>query len=352
MLARMPSVPDTRRPQLQFPRPLKPGDLIGVTSPSSGVDARMQPRLEVALADLRRRGYDVRVGECMSGDRHVSAPKQQRADELTAMLLDPEIRAVAPPWGGELAIDLLDLVDWDALAAAEPTWLVGYSDMTTVMLPLTLRSGWATLHGANLMDSPYTPPEGLLHWTDVAAANGPVVQRSPGRYRTAAHGDYVGNPGVNTFDLDGEGGWSVLGGGNLEVGGRLIGGCVETLGAISGTPYADVAGFGRDHADDGLIVYLEACDFGAYDVARILHGFRLAGWFDEASAILIGRTPAPASGDFTQHDAVADALGGLDIPVVLDVDCGHVAPFMPLVNGADTRIVVHNGQGEVSQTLA
>ena len=39
--------------------------------------------------------------------------------------------AVVPPWGGELAIDLLDQLDWDALAAAEPTWLVGWSDICT-----------------------------------------------------------------------------------------------------------------------------------------------------------------------------------------------------------------------------
>lgn len=337
---------------VRFPRPLVPGDLIGVTSPSAGVDAELQPRLEVALDSLRSRGYDVRVGECMAAETHVSAPKQQRADELMAMLLDPEIRAVIPPWGGELAIDLLDLLDWDALAEAEPTWLVGYSDLSTIMVPLTLRSGWATLHGANLMDSPYDAPDGLLHWTDVAAATADVVQASPGRYRTPGRrGDYVGDPGVKGYDLDAEGGWSVLGGGDVEVSGRLIGGCTDTLGAISGTPYADVAAFGREHAGEGIIVYVEACDFGALDVARILHGFRLAGWFENANAILVGRPHAPDSEGFTQRDAAADAFGDLDIPVVLDVDCGHVAPFLPLVNGASARITVRDGQGEVTQHL-
>ncbi len=336
---------------IRFPAPLAPGDLIGVTAPSSGVAPPLQPRLDFALEDLRRRGYAVRVGECMDGHRHVSAPKTERAAELMAMLLDPEIRAVVPPWGGELAIDLLDLLDWDALAAAEPTWVVGYSDMTTIMTPLTVRAGWATLHGANLMDSPYLPLAGLAHWTDVASATAPVVQRAPGAYRTAVHGDYVANPTTTSFDLDAPGGWSVLGGGNVEVSGRLIGGCLETLGPLAGTPYADVAAFGGEHADDGLLVYLEVCEFGSYDVARILHGLRLAGWFEEATAIMIGRTHAPAVGDFTQHDAVADALGDLDPPIILDVDCGHVAPFLPLVNGAVARVVVHNGLGEVTQEL-
>ena len=89
----------------------------------------------------------------MADDLVVSAPKEQRAAELVAFLTDPSVAAVVPPWGGETAIDLLDQIDWDALAAAEPTWLVGWSDMTTVMLPLTLRTGWATLHGWNLADT-------------------------------------------------------------------------------------------------------------------------------------------------------------------------------------------------------
>lgn len=289
------------------------------------------PRLEVAVRDLEHRGYAVRIGSCMDGSRHVSAPKQQRA------------------------IDLLDLLDWDALAAAEPTWLVGYSDISTLMVPLNLRSGWATLHGANLMDSPYTAPAGLAHWTEVAAATGPVTQRAPGKFRTARHVDYVDTPSVATYELDAEGGWSVLGGGDsggdAEVHGRLIGGCVETLGAISGTAYADVAAFGRAHADEGILVYLEACDFGAYDVARILHGFRLAGWFEHANAILIGRPLAPDAGGFSQHDAVVDAFAELDMPVILDVDCGHVSPFLPLVNGASATVTVRDGCGEVTQRL-
>lgn len=71
------------------------------------------------------------------------------------MLCDPNIRCVIPPWGGETAIDLVDLLDWDALAAAEPTWLVGFSDLATILLPITTRLGWATIHGDNLADTPY-----------------------------------------------------------------------------------------------------------------------------------------------------------------------------------------------------
>jgi muramoyltetrapeptide carboxypeptidase len=336
---------------VRFPRPLRPGDTIGVTAPSSGVPDRLRPRLDAGVATLRARGYDVVLGECLFGGGVTSAPKEQRAAELTAMLRDPGIRAVVPPYGGELAIDLLDLLDWDRLASADPTWLVGFSDLSTLMLPVTLRLDWATVHGSNLMDTAYAPAEGTLHWTDVASATAPFSQTSPGRYR---HGwdDYEGDPGVSEMALDIEGTWSLLGGGSVEFEGRLVGGCIEVLGALSGTPYGDVPAFGRRHADEGIVVFLEAAEQDAYSIARALHGFRHAGWFEHATGIVIGRTGAPDSPELTQREAVADALGPLGLPIVLDVECGHLQPFLPLVPGALARVVVAGDRREITQTFA
>jgi muramoyltetrapeptide carboxypeptidase LdcA involved in peptidoglycan recycling len=336
---------------MRFPAPLRPGDTIGVTAPSSGVPDPLRPRIEAGIASLRARGYDVKVGECLYGGGVTSAPKEHRAAELTAMLQDPAIRAVAPPWGGELATDLLDLVDWEALREADPTWLVGFSDLTSVMLPLTLITGWATLHGSNLMDTAFRPAPGSLHWTEVAATTAPFTQSSPGHYREGWD-DYENDPGVTEMTLDLDGTWSLLDGGSAEFGGRLIGGCIESVSPLAATPYADVPGFGRRHADDGIMVFLEACEQDAYTIGRALHAFRHAGWFEHATGILIGRTEAPDRPDLTQREAVLDALGPLGLPVVLDFECGHVQPFLPLVLGATAHVVVDDERREISQTFA
>ncbi|MBA2953635.1 LD-carboxypeptidase [Nocardioides sp. MAH-18] len=335
---------------MRFPAPLRPGDRIGVTAPSSGVDVQGRPRFEFALEWLRRRGFEVVVGECLDGEQVRSAPADRRAAELVELLCDPTVAAVVPPFGGELAIDLLEVLDWDRLAAAEPTWLVGWSDISTLLVPMTTRLGWATLHGWNLMDTPLAPPEGLLHWTDVLAATGEVVQRSPGRTRVG-WGDFR-VPDTTEMALDVDTDWVVLGGGDVDVSGRLIGGCLEVLSPLAGTPYADVPAFGRAHADDGLLVYLEAAEQGAYDVCRILHGLRLSGWFDHANAVLVGRTPAPDAPDLTQLEAVEEALGGLGVPVIAQMDIGHTQPFMPLVNGALARVVADGDTRRIAQTLA
>lgn len=119
---------------LRFPVPLRPGAQVGFTSPSAGVSGVEAQRIDFCVRWLRERGYDVIVGNSMDGSRHVSAPREQRATELTAILTDPAIQAVVPPWGGETAVDLVDLLDYDAIIAAEPTWAVGFSDSSTWMV--------------------------------------------------------------------------------------------------------------------------------------------------------------------------------------------------------------------------
>ena len=266
---------------------------------------------------------------------------------------DPAVAAVVPPWGGELAIDLLDQLDWERLAAADPTWLVGWSDISGLMVPLTTRLDWATAHGWNLIDTPWPPPTGLVHWADLVAASGDVVQHSPGLTRegwgTAARP--TRRPMRSTSRPTG---WSWVVPGrraSVDVSGRLIGGCLEVLAPLAGTPYADVLAYGRAHADEGLLVYLEVCEFGAYNACRLFHGLRYAGWFEHANAVLVGRTPAPDAEDLSQLEAVEDALGDLGIPIVAEMDIGHTQPFLPLVNGASARVVVRHGVREVRQQL-
>src|SRR5437879_10358926 len=126
-----------QRMPVRHPRSLRPGDRVGITSPSSGVGEKLRERLQVAIRDVEARGFEVVLGQCMDGSGPASAPAAARADELMSLLTDPAISAVVPPWGGELAIELLPLLDWDRLRVAEPTWLVGYSDLSTILTPLT-----------------------------------------------------------------------------------------------------------------------------------------------------------------------------------------------------------------------
>lgn len=333
---------------VRFPRPLRPGDRIGVTSPSAGVDARGRPRIDFAINWLQERGFEVVIGDCMSADRWVSAKKSERAAELTAMLTDPSIRAVVPPWGGAgTALDLLDQLDYDAIAHAEPTWVVGYSDSSTWMVPLTLRSGLATLHGDNLADTPYRTPPGLAHWLDIATAPGGITQSDSG---IAANWNPLTDTTATAWKNPTPRQWDLHGASTVDLTGTLIGGCIEVLAGIVGSPYGDISAFGREHGP--LLVYLEAAEESAFAICRYLHQMRYARWFDTA-AVLIGSTRAPAGvgdGGLSQRDAVLDALGDLGLPIVFDMEIGHVPPHLPLLNGAHARLVLDDTHRNITQT--
>jgi muramoyltetrapeptide carboxypeptidase LdcA involved in peptidoglycan recycling len=228
--------------------------------------------------------------------------------------------------------------------------------MSTLLTPLTLLTGVATLHGNNLMDTPYRVPAPLLSWLDIAAMprGSTFVQSSPGVHRIGTWDDWAAHPDVTEHDYNRTGAWVRLdsGTGEVDVIGRMLGGCIETLCNLAGTPFGDVARFGREHAPEGLLVYVEAAEDDATTICRNLHGMRLAGFFDGAGAVMVGRTTAPDAPTLSQHEAVLDALECLGVPIVADVECGHVPPYMPIVNGALGRLRFGAGGGALEQTLA
>lgn len=269
------------------------------------------------------------------------------------MLVDPSVRAIVPPWSGETAIDLLDLLDWEAIAAAEPTWVVGFSDISTLIAPLTLRAGWATIHGQNLMDTPYRAPQGLTDWLHIVQMKrgASFTQVSPRAHRRNFV-DYIEHPEVDEYVLDVSSRWTRLDSAQdrVDVRGRLIGGCIETLHNLAGTRYLDprpLAALGNP-----LVVYVEAAGDDALTICRNLHGMRLAGFFHDAAAVLVGRTYAPDTATMTQTEAVLDALDPLDVPILAGVDCGHGAPYLPLVNGAYCHVEHDEHNSQITQTLA
>jgi muramoyltetrapeptide carboxypeptidase LdcA involved in peptidoglycan recycling len=303
---------------------------------------------------VRSRGFEVRTGDCLFGDGLTVAPPAARAAELTSMLLDPDVHAVVPPWGGELLIELLPHLDFDALAQATPTWFAGWSDATTFMLPLLLRSGWMSLHGLNLMDASFAPAPGVAPWWEVLQlpAGASFTQHSVGRLQRAFR-DYRHEPHLDAWLLQERTRWRRLGPDEpVAFEGRLVGGCADVVSRLVGTPYGEVARWSAQHGP--TIVFLENCGMPAPDAARCWHQLVLAGWFDHAAGVLVGRTTAPSHDDYTQQQALADALGGVvdrGVPVLFDVDIGHQPPQLMLVHGASAQVRYEGGAGRIEQRL-
>ncbi|MCX7175074.1 MAG: LD-carboxypeptidase [Proteobacteria bacterium] len=340
----------------RFPKPLHPGDLIAVTAPSSGVSGNALTRLDLVLDHLRSSGFRIVEGQCLRNQfKNASASREARAAELTRFLLDLEVTAIMPPWGGELAIELLELIDFEALRSIEPKWLLGFSDLSTLHLPLTLVAGWATAHGTNLMDLAPTQTDPLTTAVlDVLASDlaAPVVQESSKLFQTkwvdfAIRADAPLNLSEPTH-------WKRLDGlrERIKFQGRLIGGCLDTIPRLAGTSYGDIPTFIQSSGTGGTILYLENVEMSPCGVVRALWSLRLNRWFEGLSGLLIGRSAAPeptAADSLTYHEALTAVLGDLKCPVIVDVDIGHQAPQFTLINGAFAEVVFDGSGGRLMQ---
>ena len=341
-----------------YPKPLHPGDLIAVTAPSSGVSGAALARLDLVLEHLRMQGYRVVEGECLRSEhKNASAIKKSRASELSGFLHDPEVAAIFPPWGGELASELLDSIDFEGLRSVTPKWLLGYSDISTLQLPLTLISGWATAHGPNLMDLAPTQTDALTVGALRILEGGlqkPVVQHSSDLFQTtwtdfAVRADAPLNLTERTV-------WKRLDGSpeSTRFRGRLVGGCLDTVAWLAGTNFGDVPSFIRRSRVLGTIVYLENVEMAPPGLVRALLSLKRHRWFEGLSGLMLGRSAGPVPGtssSLSYEEALQAALGDLDCPILYDVDIGHRPPQFTLVNGAVAEVTFCDSGGTVSQAM-
>ena len=343
---------------LRLPRPLRSGDTVAVTAPSSGLDTDAQRvRLDLVLDDVRARGFQVREGRCLRLNRqHVSAPARERSAELMQMLLDPSVHAIVPPWGGELAIEVLDRLDWARLREAPPKWVLGYSDTSTLLMALTLHAGWATAHGPSLMDLVPTQSDPLTRgvWPALGGnlSNQPLVQHSSAAHQIdwTPFETRVDAP----FNLNAPTRWWRLDGHTepLRLSGRLIGGCLDTVCWLAATPYGDVPGLIRQSGADGVLLYLENAEMAPCALLRCLWSLRHLGWFDGLHGLVVGRSavePVTDPDALNHTTAWRQALAGLDLPVLMDADIGHRPPQMLWINGAHAELNFADGGASLVQ---
>lgn len=333
---------------MRYARLLRSGDTIGICAPSSGIPEDLGARLDKAIANVKALGYD--IAETASVRRNakcVSADAKTRAIEFMSLYENPDILAIIPPWGGEFQMDMLPHFDISRLSELPPKWVCGYSDITTLTFFLTVNCDIASIHGSNFMNMGY---EGI-HKSDL------VVFEVMSKNETIQHnsecwGGFSGwdiTKGI--YNLDKKTEWkSLRGEQKLRFDGRMIGGCLDTLCKLIGTQFAPVHKFLEKYRNDGFIWALERCEMNAADIYRSLWQMRECGWFEYCNGILYGRADGYSdTRDFSLTDALQSGLGGLGVPVIFDVDIGHIPPQIQIINGAYGTVDFDNGNTTIKQ---
>ncbi|WP_181804260.1 S66 peptidase family protein [Streptomyces shenzhenensis] len=319
--------PVTGRPTLLPPR-LREGDVVAVATPSAPV---VTPRrLDRGVAALRALGYEVRLGPLAARGAHDSTPAQ-RADELNSFFRDPGVRCVVASLGGLTSNAVLDALDYDALRA-DPKIITGYSDITTVLLAVLRRTGLVTFHGPTLLPELAEYPRVLPYTRDgflrAVARPEPLGRLSPPDERTEEllYWDEADDRPRHTLPADG---WRWLHPGSGT--GPLVGGNLETIGLLAGTPYFP------DFS--GAVVVLETTATDVRHVERALTHLRMLGVFDTMAALLLGRSfRGPEGFEATLRRTVRVLTAPYGVPVVAGMDIGHSDPMLTLPLGVRARV--------------
>jgi len=295
-------VPALRRPQA-IPR----GATIGIAAPAGPID---RDRVEAGEAMLRKLGFEVRRRADLGAQQgYLAGDDARRAAELMELVNDPEVDAIVCARGGYGCHRIIPMLDAEAVRrAAKP--LVGYSDVTTLLLWQRRCAGLMGIHGPMLDRAESLSAESQRSLTNALLGMGPLPRMS-GKSLTS--------------------GWSE---------GRLTGGSLSLVVASLGTPW--------EIDTRGAILLFEEVGEDPYRVDRMLQQLIAAGKLAAAVGVGIGsmtgceseRYPTPRVAEVLE-----EILAPLELPVVSELPFGHCDPHFAWPVGA--RAAIDGDRGEI-----
>ena len=382
---------------MRYPKPLRKGGTIGFIAPSFG--CAIEPydsRFKNALKIFKEMGYKTYLGpNCYEASGiGISNTPEKCGNELNSVMIEKDFLdsseydksdVIITCGGGELMVEVVPFIDFDAIKRSKPKWYMGYSDNTNYTFLSNILADTAAIYG------PCAPAFGREPWhesvgdafklicgeidevsgyglweKDEAAVetsqesekendqeiNQKTEQEEitepdplePYNVNTKTELKYLlpnsGNEITDNKTEDKTENVEILSGNNPEIraefSGRLLGGCVDILTLLCGTRYDKVDEFLERYKDDGIVWFLECCDLDPLSMRRAFWQLRGAGWFRTAKGFLIGRPLHFEEEMFgaDQYNAVTSILGDMGVPIVMDTDIGHLPPMMPIVSGA------------------
>ncbi len=297
------------------PKRLRPGDTVGLVDPAS---ATWEPvEVDIVEESLKALGLKAKRGPNLLNRRgYFAGTDEQRAADLNAMFADPEVRAIQCVRGGWGSARLLPLLDWARLARS-PKILLGYSDVTALLLSLHAKTGLVTFHG----------PVGISPWNtfNVGWFRRVLID---GEAVTFANLKEIGEDALTQT----ENRVQTITPGTAR--GRLLGGNLTVLTTIIGSGYLPEW--------DGCVLFIEDVQEAPYRIDRMLTQLRLAGILQKARAVIFGNCtkcdPGEGFGSLTITDVLHDHLAPLRVPAWRGAMIGHIERQFTLPIGIDVEV--------------
>ncbi len=319
---------------LLVPPLLQRGDTIGFFSPSSAATVWAPNRFARAKAFLEGQGFRLKAGSLTGQQDHWrSGSIAARAEELNALIRDPQVRCIMSVIGGSNSNSLLPYLDFEALRR-DPKIIVGYSDVTALLLGIYAQTGLVTFYGPALVASfgelPPLVDETLASFLQIGLADEagvPCALPTPAQWSDERL-DWENQTQAKLCQPN----WLIsVGTGRVE--GRLIGGNLNTMAGSWGSPYMPTI-------ERGDILLLEDSLKSAETVERSFAHLKLCGVFERIGGLILGKHELfndQGSGK-RPLDILLEVVGEPDFPILAEFDCAHTHPMLTLPLGIEVAL--------------
>ncbi len=346
---------------MRYPAFLGQNGCIGFVAPAFGCATEPYKSGFIAGQEkLKKLGYSLKIGpNCYeSSGIGISNTPEKCGEELNSFYADDETDVLISCGGGELMCEVVPYIDFEAVKRAVPKWYMGYSDNTNFTFLSATLTDTAAIYGPCAAVFGMDPwhkairdaldvltgkanHEGIIRFYgyDKWEAESLKDEEHPCEpYNTTESTHIISLHEGRIKECTSEG--VPISTGDIHMSGRFIGGCMDCLVQLIGTPYDKVGEFVDRYADDGIIWFLESCDLGPMDVRRAIWHMRQAGWFKNIRGMVIGRPYryGDSFGELNMYRAVVDIMSDLAIPIVMDADIGHHPPMLPVICGSFSEI--------------
>lgn len=336
---------------MRYPDNLPENGTIGFVAPSFGCNVEpYRSAFENAKRKFTKLGYGLDIGpNCYEGKEiGISNTPKECARELMEYYQSSQNDALISCGGGELMCEILEYMDFEALKKAAPKWYMGYSDNTNMTYLLATCCDTASVYGpcaaAFGMEPWHTSLEDALgiltgktdtvqgydKWEreSVKSEQNPLAPYHVTEKRVLK--SYLGRKREEAVE------------GEIQFSGRLLGGCMDCLVNLLGTRFDKTHEFLERYKEDGIIWFLEACDLNVFAIRRAMWQMEAAGWFRYVKGFLIGRPLCFGQEmmGLDAYEAILKVAGSKNVPVIMDVDLGHLPPMMPLIVGSRAQVTV------------
>ena len=320
---------------MKYPKFINSKSKISFIAPSLG--AAIEPyktRVIDAKKVLESLGHTVEYGPNTFGSfKALSATKQDCANEVNHYFSDKDTEAIISVGGGELMYEVMSQVDFENIKN-NSKWFMGFSDNTNLTFLITTLCDIASIYGPCAAQFGVSPWENstldaykLLTNQTLTINSYDFYEKESLRSEENIFARYnLTEPSIKVKRPNQD----------LKFSGRLLGGCLDILTLFPGTKFDKVSEFIDKYQNDGIIWYLEACDLNVMGIRRAFDFLDNAGWFRNVKGFIIGR---PLNGyeeifGIDRFEAVEEVVKKYNVPIIFDMDLGHVAESVPLINGS------------------